>query len=65
MSLIDRLSHLLKMITIAGQLEYRCTYGAPRRVDIVQSAAHEILYHIVLKGRVARDGARVARWPRT
>jgi AraC family transcriptional activator of mtrCDE len=51
MSQIDWLSHLLKMITVTGQLEVRCAYGAPWRVDRVQSAAHEIPYHIVLKGR--------------
>ncbi len=42
MSQIDWLSHLLKMITITGQLEVRCAYGAPWRVDRVQSAAHEM-----------------------
>ena len=51
MSQIDWLSHLLKMITVTGQLEVRCTYGAPWRVAWPQSAAHEIPYHIVLKGR--------------
>lgn len=48
---IDWLSHLLQMITITGQLEVRCAYGAPWRVVWAQSAAHEIPYHIVLKGR--------------
>ena len=47
----DWLSHLLQMITVTGQLEVRCTYGAPWRVDWVQSAAHEIPYHLVLNGR--------------
>ena len=51
MSQIDWLSHLLQMITITGQLEARCVYGAPWRVTWAQSAAHEIPYHIVLKGR--------------
>jgi AraC family transcriptional activator of mtrCDE len=51
MSQIDWLSHLLKMITVTGQLEVRCTYGAPWRVAWAQSAAHEIPYHVVLKGR--------------
>ena len=32
MSEIDWLSHLLQMITVTGQLEVRCTYGAPWRV---------------------------------
>jgi len=51
MSQIDWLSHLLQMITVTGQLEVRCTYGAPWHVAWTQSAAHEIPYHVVLKGR--------------
>jgi len=51
MSQIDWLSHLLQMITITGQLEVRCDYGAPWRVAWAKSAAHEIPYHVVLKGR--------------
>jgi AraC family transcriptional activator of mtrCDE len=51
MSQIDWLSHLLQMITITGRLEVRCTYGAPWRVARAQSVAHEIPYHVVLKGR--------------
>lgn len=48
---LDWLSHLLKMITVTGQLEVRCAYGAPWRVAFGQSAAREIPYHVVLKGR--------------
>jgi AraC family transcriptional activator of mtrCDE len=51
MSQLDWLSHLLQAITITGQLEVRCAYGAPWRVAWAQSAAHEIPYHVVLKGR--------------
>jgi AraC family transcriptional activator of mtrCDE len=51
MSQVDWLSHLLQMITVTGQLEVRCTYGAPWRVSWAHSAAHEIPYHVVLKGR--------------
>ncbi|MFC0401384.1 AraC family transcriptional regulator [Paraburkholderia rhizosphaerae] len=51
MSRVDWLSHLLQMITITGQLEVRCTYGAPWRVAWPESAAHEVPYHVVLKGR--------------
>jgi AraC family transcriptional regulator, activator of mtrCDE len=51
MSQVDWLSHLLQMITITGQLEVRCAYGAPWRVAWPESAAHEIPYHVVLKGR--------------
>jgi len=48
---IDWLSQLLQMISITGQLEVRCAYGAPWRMVWPQSAAHEIPYHVVLKGR--------------
>jgi AraC family transcriptional activator of mtrCDE len=48
---VDWLSHLLQMMTVTGQLEVRCVYGAPWRVAWAQSAAHEIPYHVVLKGR--------------
>jgi AraC family transcriptional activator of mtrCDE len=51
MSQVDWLSHLLQMITITGQLEVRCAYGSPWRVAWPRSAAHEIPYHVVLKGR--------------
>lgn len=51
MSQVDWLSHFLKIITVTGRLEVRCTYGAPWRVDWPRSEAHEIPYHIVLKGR--------------
>ncbi|OSJ33801.1 AraC family transcriptional regulator [Bradyrhizobium japonicum] len=47
----DWLSHLLRMISITGQLEVRCVYGAPWRVAWPRSAANEIPYHVVLKGR--------------
>ncbi|MFZ6646102.1 cupin domain-containing protein [Undibacterium sp. TJN25] len=50
-SQIDWLSHLLEMITITGRLEIRCAYGAPWRVAYGQSAAREIPYHVVVKGR--------------
>ena len=51
MSQVDWLSQLLQMITVTGRLEVRCVYGAPWRVAWPQSAAHEIPYHVVLKGR--------------
>ncbi|KAI3597522.1 Transcriptional regulator, AraC family (plasmid) [Cupriavidus necator H850] len=51
MSQVDWLSQLLQMITITGRLEVRCVYGEPWRVAWPQSAAHEIPYHVVLKGR--------------
>jgi AraC family transcriptional activator of mtrCDE len=51
MSKVDWLSQLLKMITVTGQLEVRCAYGAPWRIAWPEAAAHEIPYHIVLQGR--------------
>jgi len=51
MSQVDWLSRLLQMITITGRLEVRCVYGAPWRVAWDRSAAREIPYHVVLKGR--------------
>lgn len=51
MSETDWLSQLLQMITVTGQLEVRCAYGAPWRVAWPKSAAREIPYHIVLNGR--------------
>ena len=52
MSTIDWLSHFLQMVTVTGQLEVRCSYGAPWQVAWPAAAAHEIPYHIVLEGRV-------------
>src|SRR5690348_6484037 len=57
MSQVDWLSQLLQMITVAGQLEVRCVYGAPWRVAWPRSAAHEIPYHVVLKGRAIIEDA--------
>jgi AraC family transcriptional activator of mtrCDE len=51
MSKVDWLSQLLRMITVTGQLEVRCAYGAPWRIAWPQAAAHEIPYHVVLQGR--------------
>lgn len=51
MSDVDWLSQLLQMITVTGRLEVRCVYGAPWRVAWPRSAAHEIPYHVVLRGR--------------
>ncbi|MER9757092.1 AraC family transcriptional regulator [Mesorhizobium sp. M0166] len=48
---VDWLSHLLQIITVTGQLEVRCVYGAPWRVAWSQAAANEIPYHVIVKGR--------------
>jgi AraC family transcriptional activator of mtrCDE len=47
----DWLSHLLQIVTVTGQLEVRCAYGAPWRVTWSQAAANEIPYHVIVKGR--------------
>jgi AraC family transcriptional activator of mtrCDE len=47
---LDWLSQLLEMITVTGQLEIRCAYGAPWRIAFGHSAAREIPYHVVLRG---------------
>lgn len=57
MSQVDWLSHFLQIITVTGQLEVRCLYGAPWRVAWPQSAAHEIPYHVVLRGRAIIEDA--------
>jgi AraC family transcriptional activator of mtrCDE len=51
MSEVDWLSHLLQIITVTGQLEVRCAYGAPWRVVWTKAAANEIPYHVIIKGR--------------
>lgn len=51
MANVDWLSYLLRMITVTGRVEVRCVYGAPWQVARGPSAAHEIPYHVVLKGR--------------
>jgi AraC family transcriptional activator of mtrCDE len=63
MSEVDWLSHLLQIITVTGQLEVRCAYGAPWRVAWGQSAANEIPYHVIVKGRAILENpeTRTAR----
>lgn len=51
MSQVDWLSHLLQIITVTGQLEVRCAYGAPWRIIWPRAAANEIPYHVIVKGR--------------
>jgi AraC family transcriptional activator of mtrCDE len=47
----DWLSHLLRVVSVTGQLEVRCAYGAPWRVAWPRAEAHEIPYHVILAGR--------------
>ncbi|MBB3595861.1 AraC family transcriptional activator of mtrCDE [Rhizobium sp. BK529] len=51
MSELDWLSHLLQIITVTGQLEVRCAYGAPWRIMWNRAAANEIPYHVIVRGR--------------
>ncbi|WFU70627.1 MULTISPECIES: AraC family transcriptional regulator [unclassified Bradyrhizobium] len=63
MSQIDWLSHLLQLITVTGQLEVRCAYGAPWRLTWGRAAANEIPYHVIVKGRAILENpeTRTAR----
>ncbi|GGD74052.1 cupin domain-containing protein [Caballeronia grimmiae] len=47
---IDWLSRLLGMMNVRGQLELRCSYGAPWEVIYADSDEGEMPYHIVLAG---------------
>jgi AraC family transcriptional regulator, activator of mtrCDE len=47
---LDWLSRLLVMMPVSGQLEIRCSYGAPWRVAYDRSNAGEMPYHVVLNG---------------
>jgi AraC family transcriptional activator of mtrCDE len=47
---VDWLSRLLEITPVRGQLDLRCMYGAPWRIDQSESAPGEIPYHAVLGG---------------
>lgn len=47
---LDWLSRLLEITPVRGQLDLRCQYGAPWRIDQEASAVGEMAYHIVLSG---------------
>jgi AraC family transcriptional activator of mtrCDE len=49
-SKIDWLSRLLEMLNVHGQLDIRCFYGAPWRVEYEHSPVGEIPYHVILAG---------------
>jgi AraC family transcriptional activator of mtrCDE len=46
----DWLSQLLQIITVTGEVEIRCAYGAPWRISYEQSPEREIPFHVVLRG---------------
>ena len=56
---LDWLSRLLEMTPVRGQLDLRCQYGAPWRIDQESFAEGEMAYHIVLDGSasLAEPGA--------
>jgi AraC family transcriptional activator of mtrCDE len=47
---LDWLSRLLVMMPVSGQLEIRCSYGAPWRIAYDRANAGEMPYHVVLGG---------------
>lgn len=47
---LDWLSRLLDITPVRGELDLRCMYGAPWRIDQRASAPGEIPYHVVLGG---------------
>jgi AraC family transcriptional activator of mtrCDE len=47
---VDWLSRLLDLVPMSGQVEHRCLFGAPWRLDMDASEPGEIPYHIVLAG---------------
>jgi len=54
----DWLSRLLEIVSVAGRLEVRCTFGAPWRVPYERSPLSEIPYHVVLRGSaMLEDGS--------
>ncbi|MCE4062585.1 AraC family transcriptional regulator [Pandoraea sputorum] len=47
MNLLDR---LLTLIPVTGQLDFRCHFGAPWRIDEGRSADSQIAWHLLLSG---------------
>ena len=52
---MDWLSRLLRLVPVEGQLDLRCFYGAPWRIDGDRLPAGEIPYHAVLGGSAVLD----------
>ncbi|MFC3675676.1 cupin domain-containing protein [Ferrovibrio xuzhouensis] len=53
----DWLSRLLDLVPVRGELELRCSFGAPWRVDEAPAPAGEMPYHVVLAGTALLDDA--------
>ncbi|WP_246795456.1 cupin domain-containing protein [Burkholderia perseverans] len=47
---MDLLSRLLALMPVTGELEARCQFGAPWRIQSAAAAEHEIHYHVLLSG---------------
>lgn len=52
---MDWLSRLFDMMSVAGRLDLRCTFGAPWRVAFDRSKGGVIPYHIMLRGSATLD----------
>ncbi|WP_231755192.1 AraC family transcriptional regulator [Bordetella sp. N] len=52
---MDWLSHLLDVTPVSGQVDVRCHFGAPWRIDQAQAGAGEIPYHVLLSGTAILD----------
>jgi AraC family transcriptional activator of mtrCDE len=52
---MDWLSRLLDMMPVSGNLDIRCSYGAPWRVAYDRSKEREVPYHIILRGTAMLD----------
>ncbi|NIF87738.1 AraC family transcriptional regulator [Burkholderia sp. Cy-637] len=51
----DWLSRLLEIMTVRGELEIRCAYGAPWRIAYEPSPPGEIPFHVLLAGSAVLD----------
>ncbi|MBN3723933.1 AraC family transcriptional regulator [Burkholderia sp. Ac-20379] len=47
---MDLLSRLLDLMPVSGQLDARCHFGAPWRIESGEGTAREIHYHVLLSG---------------
>ncbi|MEK6350160.1 MAG: AraC family transcriptional regulator [Burkholderia sp.] len=54
---MDLLSRLLDLMPVGGQLDARCHFGAPWRIDSEAGGAREIHYHVLLSGEAVYEDA--------
>jgi AraC family transcriptional activator of mtrCDE len=54
-SALDWLSQLMSLMTVRGQLEIRCAYGAPWQVVYEDSAPGEMPYHVIIRGEAVLE----------